>query len=96
MTHKITYSRVVCGYLVSEVRKDGKDTFIQTDYDYPALARDFGWNMQGRGKCRHNGTDGTVDCPLEMPRRTFRAVTALESDPGLRRRWRRVRARMPV
>lgn len=39
------------------------DEFYQTDWDFPALARRFGWNGKvGRERCTHDSTDGTVDC----------------------------------
>lgn len=49
-------------YSVSQIRKNGKSIFIQSDRDFPVLASSFGWNMRGR-KCKHEGTDGTVNCP---------------------------------
>ena len=47
---------------------EGHDVLIQTDWDYPAVANTFGWNIcyvQGDGdaECDHRCTDGTVDCP---------------------------------
>lgn len=49
--------------------------FVQTDWDYPGLARHLGWDMRKlqcsksrrrdrgvEGKCDHDGTDGTVEC----------------------------------
>ena len=42
----------------------GESLCIQTDFDYPALARDFGWVPKpGKNGCQHPGTDGTVNCP---------------------------------
>lgn len=42
---------------------DGRTFLVQIDYDYPSVARDFGWRgPRPRKGCRHNGTDGTVDC----------------------------------
>jgi len=40
---------------------------IQTDWEYPAVARNFGWDMatmqkEGFEHCHHQGTDGTVPC----------------------------------
>jgi hypothetical protein len=44
--------------------EDGSTDLVQTDWDYPATARDLGWNGKiGREKCGHERTDGTVDCP---------------------------------
>lgn len=38
--------------------------FVQTDWDYPGLARALGWRGKvGRERCEHRGTDGTVKCP---------------------------------
>ena len=37
--------------------QDSRDILIQTDFDFPGVARTFGWSP-----C-HSGTDGTVDCP---------------------------------
>lgn len=37
---------------------DGRDLLIQSDWDYPAVARTFGWTPAC--DC---GTDGTVACP---------------------------------
>ena len=37
--------------------------FVQTDWEYPALARALGWRGKvGREKCEHRSTDGTVKC----------------------------------
>jgi hypothetical protein len=43
-------------YLI--VNDDGKDIYIQSDWDYPDYARTFGWQP-----C-HNVTDGTIDCTV--------------------------------
>jgi hypothetical protein len=41
-----------------------KSILFQVDYDFPGLAKLAGWNGKvGRERCRHQGTDGTVDCP---------------------------------
>ena len=38
-------------------------TFVQTDWDRPALARSLGWSGKiGRERCPHRSTDGTVTC----------------------------------
>lgn len=38
---------------------------FQTDWDWPSLARTFGWSIAYDGGlcCEHDGTDGTIDCP---------------------------------
>ena len=36
---------------------DGREFFIQTDWDYPGLASTFGWRP-----CPCGRTDGTIDC----------------------------------
>ena len=42
---------------------EGATVFVQTDYDFPGVARTFGWSgPRTRKGCRHDGTDGTVDC----------------------------------
>ncbi len=42
-----------------------ESVLIASDWDFPGLARDLGWNGKlGRGDhCSHRGTDGTVSCP---------------------------------
>jgi ribosomal protein S27E len=51
-----------CGYLITY--PSGRDRLIQSDWDFPSLARDLGWNGKiGRERCDHRGTDGTVACP---------------------------------
>ena len=57
------------GYLVTRC-SDKRTALVQTDYDWPALARDFGWNIRSvqhddykDQPCAHDGTDGTIDCP---------------------------------
>lgn len=51
-------------YLITA--EDGRDTLIQTDWDYPGTARSFGWSPDpvevGGEECDHDGTDGTIDC----------------------------------
>lgn len=47
-----------------------KSYFVQTDWDYPSLASEFGWSLRrvqkpGRkrsNRCDHSSTDGTIDC----------------------------------
>lgn len=44
---------------------DGEVEYIQSDWNYPATARTFGWNIRGvhsRNCQRKDSTDGTVDC----------------------------------
>lgn len=36
---------------------------FQSDWDFPALAQNLGWNMARTAKCSHRGTDGSVKCP---------------------------------
>jgi len=36
---------------------DGREIYIQSDWDYPAIASDFGWVA-----CTCGMTDGTIDC----------------------------------
>lgn len=54
------------------VNHDGRTILIQTDWDFPGVARTFGWDMSsvvvekaglmiGAG-CLHEATDGTVPC----------------------------------
>jgi len=44
--------------------RHGDGEFFQTDTDFPALARSWGWRGKiGRERCDHRKTDGTVDCP---------------------------------
>lgn len=65
-----------CCYLVCRVKnpdageghydwntRDEKNTvLIQSDWDYPGLARTFGFAPKA-GWCQHPHTDGTVQCP---------------------------------
>ena len=37
--------------------EDGRDILVQTDWDFPGVASNFGWTA-----CPCGGTDGTVDC----------------------------------
>ena len=58
------------GRFIANSRNEGRTRLIQTDWDYPGVASTFGWStrqVQAKGrkrrnKCRHDGTDGTVDC----------------------------------
>jgi hypothetical protein len=64
--HSVSYAPcclILCKVTKGEWDRYGEDTIlVQTDWEYPAYARDFGWNMQSDG-CEHQNTDGTVDCP---------------------------------
>lgn len=52
---------------------DGRSVLVQMDWDYPSMARTFGWDMRsvqvlnrgyyGLRPCDHDGTDGTIQCP---------------------------------
>ena len=72
-------ARGIPGYLVCRVceetgcyHSDEKNSIlVQTDWDYPSLARTFGWNMEDTQvmnasyygqECGHDSTDGTVKC----------------------------------
>lgn len=58
------------------VNEDGRSILIQTDWDFPGVARTFGWDMKDVQKwpdeeelakaefepCDHESTDGTVKC----------------------------------
>ncbi len=50
------------------VNDDGRTLLIQSDWEYCATAETFGWSLRsvqhdGYKPCRHDATDGTVDCP---------------------------------
>jgi len=56
-------------YLWDWNTRDDKTTMlVQTDWDYPGVARSFGWNAvagnfkTGDEDCNHETTDGTVTC----------------------------------
>lgn len=43
---------------------NGYTRLVQTDWEYPVIARDLGWNGKiGRERCNHRNSDGTVACP---------------------------------
>lgn len=45
------------------VGREGSGVLVQTDWDYPGVARAFGWTMpKGPNRCDHPSSDGTVDC----------------------------------
>ena len=63
MSHKIQLLDADFGsYVIAEVRKNGKELFLQTDYDYVQAAETFGHSKRD-SFCHHGGTDGTVTCP---------------------------------
>lgn len=51
------------------VAEDGRTILIRDGWGCPGVAATFGWNkakwqiVDGRPKCDHRNTDGTVDCP---------------------------------
>jgi hypothetical protein len=64
-------------YLITN-SEDSRTVLVQTDWDFPATARTFGWDIQEvqayaadedgmtletKMNCSHRGTDGTVTCP---------------------------------
>lgn len=60
-----------CGYLVMRApfdKYDEQNTMLfQTDWDFPSLARTFGWDMSkshnpNQPSCEHEWTDGTIVC----------------------------------
>lgn len=62
-TYELTpVNKIIAKKLKQETGEES--ILIQTDYDFPILARNLGWNGKvGREKCKHVRTDGTVDCP---------------------------------
>jgi hypothetical protein len=43
---------------------DGERRYLPpSDWYYPGLAMTFGYSSSDDGGCRHDRTDGTVDCP---------------------------------
>ena len=71
MKIKLDRASGISGYIVTLLGTD-KDILVQTDYDYPSLARVFGWDMLETQVmqmgyygviCNHLETDGTVNCP---------------------------------
>jgi len=56
----------------------GESIFIQTDWDRPGLASNFGWAACGCGE-----TDGTVDCPHKTATEMIESATDwLDSHDG--------------
>ena len=60
-----------CAGEIVQVYRNGKPTgntiLVQSDWDYPAVARNFGWDMtdvlsSDNLNCAHESTDGTVAC----------------------------------
>lgn len=43
---------------------------VQSDWDYPSLARSFGWDWRSPN-CDHSSTDGTVTCECGMTASNF-------------------------
>jgi hypothetical protein len=51
---------------------DGRSVPVNTDWDFPSVARAFGWDMSGvqvmntgyygLTRCKHHSSDGTVRC----------------------------------
>ena len=54
---KITIERAQYGLWLIRA-EDGRDILVQADWDFPALAQDFGY--VSCTQCRE--TDGTIDC----------------------------------
>ena len=54
---KITLKQGDFGFIYLIVAEDGREIFIQNDWDYPGSASTFGWQA-----CECGATDGTVDC----------------------------------
>lgn len=59
--------------------EDGADVaFVQNDWDYPGLASRLGWSVAlvngPDPECRHECTDGTVDCPCGVKTGEFLAA----------------------
>jgi hypothetical protein len=50
----------VCFRIVSDC---GESRLIQSDYDFPGIAADFGWKPRGPLGCPCERTDGAADCP---------------------------------
>lgn len=50
--------------IAAQQRKETGDEsrLFQSDWDFPALASNLGWNMARTVKCDHSSTDGTVTC----------------------------------
>lgn len=66
---EITVERHIAGTYIARGGEygDGEGTLVQTDWDFPTLARDCGWDMRmvqvdSEHPCEHDSTDGTVTC----------------------------------
>lgn len=73
------------GYLV-ENTVTGEDILFQLDWDYPSLARTFGWSM-AEEDCSHDRTDGTIKCPdcgKDVSSFIFEAIEWLDHNEGLK------------
>jgi hypothetical protein len=90
-------ARGIPGYLVCKIDEetgcylsDEKNSvLVETDWDFPATAQTFGWNIRGTQSdgtdCAHSGTDGTVicpDCQLTPSRFICDAADYLDSNLG--------------
>jgi hypothetical protein len=66
MTHsnRITLDEGQFGWDYVVTHDDGRDLYIQSDWEYPGLAMTFGWSPCSwcRRRC-HGATDGTINCP---------------------------------
>lgn len=67
----ITWNTDVNAPCLGEILGEGgRSILIQTDWDYPGTASTFGWDISSVQDaereqftpCRHQETDGTVDC----------------------------------
>ena len=80
-------ARGIPGYLVCQMDEetgcylsdDAHSLLVQTDWDFPGLARSCGWSERSAqwpeedsDRCEHAETDGTVKCPeCGLPVSTF-------------------------
>jgi len=66
MAHVAFTHSAPCGFLIVRTgcnSSDEADTvLVQTDYDYPGVAQNMGWDKGKTKTCDHSETDGTVDC----------------------------------
>ena len=62
-----THPSVPGGFLLTAA--DGRTAISTLDHEFPALAATFGWDATtvqsepAKFRCRHAGTDGSIDCP---------------------------------
>jgi hypothetical protein len=62
---KISIEKYDIGYLIAN-DQDGRRVLVQLDYEFPGLARTFGWSISAAiPGCRenHDQTDGSIACP---------------------------------